>query len=131
MTAIPAAAAGTLATVTTGISYEWGAAVVVLAGLSVISGFIANGVKIWKDTRPVPAVGEQIARAIDQHEKREKEGRAGCQQSNQREFARLDRRVEAAERNVGQLEKSVASLDERTRGAWYRGRQQVRGEREG
>lgn len=131
MTAVPAAAAGTLATVTTGVSFEWGAALVVVAGLSVLSGFVANGVKIWKDTRPIPPVGEQIRQAIVQHESQEKDKRVGCQAQNLREFERLDRRVEATERNVGCLEKAVASLDERTRGRWFGGRQQVRGDSEG
>lgn len=107
-----------MATFATGVAFEWGAALVMVAGLSVLSSFLANGVRIWKDTRPIPPVGEQIRQAIDHHEKHEDGARVACQTGNLREFSRLEKRVEVSERNIGSLEKSVASLDERTRGRW-------------
>jgi hypothetical protein len=111
----PVAAAGLSASTAEHIPFEWAAAIQVLAGVALLLALIANGVNIWKITRPVPPVGDQIKNAIREHEAKSEGVLLDCRAGMQKEFERTERRLDAHERCISSLERSVATLEERTR----------------
>lgn len=102
LTTVPAVA-GTVATATGEVPFEWSAAILVLVGLSVLISLAANSVKIWKDTRPVPAIGEQIQNAIDRHESAAKDRQAEqCKQLDDN-FGRIEKRLDGHDEQLREL----------------------------
>lgn len=94
---------------------EWSFAVQVLAGGAVLLAIIAQALQIWKTTRPIPPVGEQIRAAVAEHAAVESAKRADCRGEMAKEAGRVDRRLEGIERNVAALERVAAMLEERSR----------------
>lgn len=111
LTAAPAAAVGTVATVTGAPSFEWGAALIVLAGISVLVGTAAHAVNIWKATRPVPPIGDQIQNAIDRHEK-------AASDRNAEQEKHLDESFEQIGKDIGRVEKRLDGHDDQLRELW-------------
>ncbi len=103
-TITPVAAAGVATTASTaGLAPEWSFAVQLLAGAAILLALISNGVNIWRSTRAVPPIGEQIQKAI-----------GGLEERQAREFRTIDKRLDAHAQNIRVLEQSVAALNERT-----------------
>lgn len=94
---------------------EWSFAVQVLAGSAVLLAIIAQALQIWKTTRPVPPVAEQIRAAVAEHAAGEASKRIDCREAMAKEAGRVERRLDAIERNVAALERAAATLEERSR----------------
>lgn len=114
LTAAPVAAT-TLAGGAERLPVQWSYAVQLLAGAAVLLALIANAVNIWKMTRPIPPVGEQIRLAIKEHAEATSDARKDCRLEQAKDRAAQDKRIDAHEKQIGALEKDVAALNERTR----------------
>ena len=90
-------------------------AVQFLAGAAVVLAIIAQAVQIWKSTRPVPPISDQIRGAVSDYARAAAAQRENCRKEVDKDVARLERRLEPMERNIQTLEKNVAALDERSR----------------
>ena len=106
LTAVPAVA-GTVATTTGNVPFEWSAALLVLVGLSVLVAIAAHLVNIWKATRPEPSVGAQIQRAIDRHEEAAKTRNDEQAKALDVNFTRVERRLEAHDSQFKELWQAI------------------------
>ena len=106
LTAVPAVA-GTVATATGNVPFEWSAALLVLVGLSVLVAIAAHLVNIWKATRPEPSVGKQIQDAVDRHENAAKDRNSEQAEQLKQDFARVEKRLEAHDAQFKELWQAV------------------------
>lgn len=112
-TAVVPAVAGTVATATGAgeVPFEWRAVVLVLVGVSVLAAIASHLVTIWKMTRPVPPVGEQIQNAIDRHEK-------AASDRNAEQSKHLDDNFDQIGKDIGRVEKRLDGHDDQFKELW-------------
>ena len=115
LTTVPAVA-GTVATSTGDLPFEWSAAVLVLVGVSVLVSLAANAVKIWKDTRREPPVEQQIQNAMDRHEESAKDRQAEQAAMLESNFGRIDKKLEAHDAQFKEIWQAVPWSPRRPRG---------------
>ena len=106
MTAVPAVA-GTVATATGNVPFEWSAALLVLVGLSVLVAIAAHLVNIWKATRREPPVEQQIQDAVDRHEAEAKDRNAEQAEQLKQNFGRIEKKLEAHDAQFKELWQAV------------------------
>ena len=106
MTAVPAVA-GTVATATGDVPFEWKAALIVLVGLSVLVAIAAHIVNIWKATRKEPPVERQIQDAIDRHEEAAKERNADQAIQLSKNFERIEKKLESHDEQFKEIWQAI------------------------
>lgn len=101
------AVAGTVATATGNVPFEWSAALLVLVGLSVLVAIAAHLVNIWKATRREPPVEQQIQDAVDRHEAAAKDRNAEQAEQLKQNFGRIEKKLEAHDAQFKELWQAV------------------------